>query len=278
MSRNRAFRLLRWSCDESTSTGKRRAKLVQFSGTSRRLFTIVVAFAFAAPASRAQLSAGTNTPPATLEDALHQMSDKADVIFAGQVIAIRQHDGQGVASGFVEVEFRVDQAVRGCTAGEPYILREWAGLWEGGATRYRVGERLLMFLHAPGPSGLSSPISGMDGAVPIHGSASTMVASATSAQTPLADLRWVNTHVLHPVSYRTASPHFDHRSGVVVPFLDPHPSVLAKAESAEREDVPMSSEAFRSHAITPPAPAHEAPVQSVIGMIRSWQKAPDAAR
>lgn len=251
---------------------------MQFSGTSRRLFIIVVAFAFSAPVSRAQLSAGTNMPPATLEDALHQMSDKADIIFAGQVIAIRHHDGQGVASGFVEVEFRVDQAVRGCAAGTPYILREWAGLWEGGAARYRVGEQLLMFLHAPGPSGLSSPISGLDGAVPIHGSASAMVAGAAAAQTPMADLRWVNTHVLHPVSYRTASPHFDHRSGVVVPFLDSHPSVLAKAESAEREDVPMTSEAFSSHASVAIAPVHEASVQSVIGMLRSWQKAPDAAR
>ena len=27
----------------------------------------------------------------------------------------------------VEVEFRIDQAVRGCAAGGTYVLREWAG-------------------------------------------------------------------------------------------------------------------------------------------------------
>ena len=45
------------------------------------------------------------------------------------------------ASGVVEVEFRVDQAVRGCAAGGTYVLREWAGLWAANDARYRVGQR-----------------------------------------------------------------------------------------------------------------------------------------
>ncbi len=249
---------------------------MRFSAKVRSLCAMAVVLALANAVACAQLSSSINTPPATVDDALHQMSDKADVIFTGQVIAIRQHEGQNGASGYVEVEFRVDLAVRGCTAGMPYVLREWGGLWEGGARRYRVGERLLMFLHAPGPSGLSSPVSGMDGAVPIHGSSSTAVAGATAAQTPMADLRWVGTHVLHPVSYRTQLPHYDHRSGVVVPFLDTHPEIEAKAETTEQVNVPVSS--LGSKATTMPAPALQAPVQSVIGMIRSWQKAGDAAQ
>lgn len=249
----------------------------QFRSASQRLLAAAaVALVWVNPAAHAQLSAGTSAPPATLEDALHQMSDKADIIFAGQVISIRRHEGQDGASGYVEVQFRIDQAVRGCTAGAPYVLREWAGLWAGDAARYRVGEQLLMFLHAPGSSGFSSPVSGMDGAVPIHGSSSAMVAGATAAQTPMADLRWVNTHILHPVSYRTESPHYDHRSGVVVPFLDPHPAVEAKAESAEQANVPVS--ALESQPAAPPAAGQQATVQSVIGMLRSWQKAGDAAR
>ena len=86
--------------------------------------------------------------PQTVVDVLHQLSDKADVIFAGQVMAIRRPD-----DGVVEVEFRVDQAIRGCVAGAPYVLREWAGLWAGDNQRYRVGQRLLMLLHAPSAGG-----------------------------------------------------------------------------------------------------------------------------
>jgi hypothetical protein len=87
----------------------------------------------------------------TVVDILHQLSDTADVIFAGQVLAIRRPN-----DGVVEVEFRVDQAIRGCTAGTPYVLREWAGLWAGDSQRYRVGQRLLMLLHAPSAAGMSS--------------------------------------------------------------------------------------------------------------------------
>ncbi|WP_188759161.1 hypothetical protein [Edaphobacter acidisoli] len=236
----------------------------------------VLALLSAPPTGYAQLASGASAPPATLDDALHQMADKADVIFAGQVIAIHQHEGQSGASGFVEVDFRVDQAVRGCAAGMPYALREWAGLWEGGARRYHVGEQLLMFLHAPGPSGLSSPVSGMDGAVPIHGGSSPLTAGATTAQYPMADLRWVGTHVMHPVSYRAELPHFNHRSGVVIPFLDPRPMVRANAESAVSANVPVTSTLEYLTTNTASASAQQAPVQSVIGMIRSWQKASDA--
>lgn len=105
--------------------------------------------------------------PQDVETALHQMSDKADVIFVGHVTAVKRQDGEGIASGVVEVDFQVDQAVRGCTAGTPYALREWAGLWEADDQRYRVGQRLLMLLHAPGAAGMSSPVDGMDGAIPI---------------------------------------------------------------------------------------------------------------
>ena len=74
--------------------------------------------------------------PETVVDVLHQFSDQADVIFAGQVLAVRRP-----GTGVVEVEFRVDEAIRGCAAGTPYVLREWAGLWAGGNQRYRVGQR-----------------------------------------------------------------------------------------------------------------------------------------
>lgn len=225
-------------------------------------------------AASAQLSIGITAPPVTVDDALHQMADKASVIFAGQVTAIRRHESTDDTSGYVEVEFRVDQAVRGCTAGTPYVLREWAGLWAGGDSRYQVGEHLLMFLHAPGASGLSSPISGMDGAVPIHG-ATSLIAGETT-QYPVTDLRWVATHVLRPISYRTESPHFNHRTGVVIPFLDTSTTVYARAEAVQRANIPSTPAiAARNQPITSAADS-QAPVQTVIKMLRAWQKASDA--
>jgi hypothetical protein len=217
-------------------------------------------------------------PPSTVEDALHGMSDRAGVIFAGQVIAVRRKAGGDDASGFVEVEFRVDQAIRGSAAGTPYILREWAGLWAGGAQRYRVGERLLMFLRTPGASGLSSPVDGMDGAIPIHGAAAT-VASGFSVQYPVADLRWVGAELLRPVSYRAESAHSDHRSRLAVPFLDARPMVRALADGAESATVSVKASASTAdHSGGPSRLAQQEPVESVIGTLRVWQKAHNAAR
>ena len=117
-----------------------------------------------APLAHGQVApAGPVAQPQTVVDILHDLSDKADVIFAGQVLAIRRPN-----NGVVEVEFRVDQAIRGCTAGTPYILREWDGLWAGDSQRYRVGQRLLMLLHATSAAGMSSPVGGLDGAIPIR--------------------------------------------------------------------------------------------------------------
>jgi hypothetical protein len=80
----------------------------------------------------------------TVTDVLHQMSDRADIVFMGQVLAVHLPTGASAASGIVEIQFRVDQAIRGCKTGEPYVLREWGGLWVGGSRRYRVGQRLLV--------------------------------------------------------------------------------------------------------------------------------------
>ena len=132
-------------------------------------------------------------PPANVEDALRQMSDTAGVVFTGEVTAVRARAGENGASGVVDIDFRVEDAVRGCTAGGTYTLREWAGLWSGGVERYRVGQRRLMLLHAPGAAGVSSPVGGMDGAIPIRGTAQApgVASAATVTTAEIADLRWV---------------------------------------------------------------------------------------
>lgn len=181
--------------------------------------------------------------PQTIEDALHQMSDSAGAIFTGEVIAIRQRAGDNGASGVVEIDFRVDDAIRGCTTGATYTLREWAGLWAANDARYRVGQRLLMLLHAPGVGGMSSPVGGADGAIPLRAAAvAPLAASASAASSPLiADLRWVGTRLERSVAYTSSQ---------VVTGTSQQPS-LADASTA----------------------AQQAPVTVVVQMLRSWQQA-----
>jgi hypothetical protein len=170
------------------------------------------------------------------------MSDSAGVIFVGEVTAIRSVTGADGSSGIVEVDFRIDQAVRNCTPNSTYTLREWAGLWSAGDQRYRIGQRLLMLLHAPGPSGITSPVGGMTGAIPVRASTpSPDTASATTASTGLiADLRWIGTRLQRPLPYIS--------------------STLVTAQTS-----PSVSDTSTA--------AQQAPVSVVIGMLTSWQQA-----
>src|SRR5882757_2064649 len=142
--------------------------------------------------------------PTDVEDELRLMSQQAGVIFAGQVLAIRWTGSStvGTGAGWVDVEFSVEQAVRGCAGQGRYVLREGGGLWAGGVQRYRVGQRLLMLLHAPSASGLSSPVGGQDGAIPIEGAGVAPKAGDefTSAGDQAVDLRWLQTRVVRTSS------------------------------------------------------------------------------
>jgi hypothetical protein len=229
--------------------------------------------------SVAQGQTSATAPPQSVEEALHQMSDKAGIIFAGEVVEVRRQDGGGVASGFVEVEFRVDQAIRGCTAGTPYILREWAGLWAGGVQRYRVGERRLMFLHDPSASGLSSPMEGMDGAIPIHGRDSRVAAAGSAApQGPVADLRWIGTKLEQPVSYRSETLRPVLPITVPMPFLVAQSSLRAVVAGVENADLTVAAMPGSADISDASIPAQQASVDTVVGMLKSWQKAQRAAR
>ncbi len=62
----------------------------------------------------------------------------------------------------MQVSFRVEHAIRGTQAGQRLTIREWAGLWNSGE-RYRVGDRLMLFLYPPSKLGLTSPVGGPHG-------------------------------------------------------------------------------------------------------------------
>ena len=100
-------------------------------------------------AEAAEVAPSATVSVASTADAvIEEMSQAAGVIFAGQVTAVRRPVGSAASGeGIVEVDFRVDQGVRGPASGSIYTLREWAGLWSGsgGEARYHVGQRLLIF-------------------------------------------------------------------------------------------------------------------------------------
>jgi hypothetical protein len=99
-------------------------------------------------------------PDVSVDAALGSMGARAAVVFAGQVTSIhRDHD-------VVEVQFRVDEKVKGELSGV-YILREWAGRWQMGQARYRVGQFGVFFLHGQTARGMGSSVDGMEGVLPM---------------------------------------------------------------------------------------------------------------
>lgn len=227
------------------------------------LLTTVVAY----PQAPVSSSSDWLAVAQNVEGVLHQMSDRADVIFVGRVVAIRPHDGDGMGAGFVEVDFEMDQVIRGCTGGG-YVLREWAGLWSGNANRYRVGQRLLMMLHAPGASGLSSPVDGLDGAIPIQGvaDASPLATGAANPPVPVADLRWLGAKVLHSSSY------------VLQATLSATPLTVEQQMAGSGSEVVsriFAADDGSSHASTP---VQQATVDTVVKLLTSWKKATDDVR
>ena len=108
-------------------------------------------------------------PPGPLSNrsVLLQMTRHSAYIFAGRVTSIAQAKPtppKEVAT--VQITFHVERAIRGVRAGQSLSIREWSGLWQAGE-RYRVGERLLLFLYPASKLGLTSPVGGALGRIPL---------------------------------------------------------------------------------------------------------------
>ena len=81
-------------------------------------------------------------------------------IFSGTVKAVERiapRDRNSVP--VMRVTFQIEEGLRGARRGETLTIREWAGLWQSGE-RYRVGERVMLFLYPPSKLGLTSPVGG----------------------------------------------------------------------------------------------------------------------
>lgn len=127
----------------------------------RNLFILVVAFALPAVAVR------PDAPNAPKNPQIPSLSRSAGYIFSGTVKAVEFEAAPkrgGVAT--TRVTFHVDEGIRGVATGQTFTIREWAGLWRGGE-RYRVGERVALFLYPPSKLGLTSPVGGASGRFPV---------------------------------------------------------------------------------------------------------------
>jgi hypothetical protein len=223
------------------------------------LRVLSLAGALVATQGYGQTAGLSSSAPETVVDVLHEFSDQAAVIFAGQVLLVRRP-----GTGVVEVEFRVDEAIRGCAVGTPYVLREWDGLWVRGSQRYRVGQRLLMLLHAPSAAGMSSPVGGLDGAIPIRqGSAGTE--SARAAEPPYVDLRWLGTRVPRAVVYAA-------HSGRRVSATAQGEIAVAGGSVSAAPIVVLGGSGEKSS-----VPSQQASVDAVVGMLMGWQRAQHGA-
>jgi hypothetical protein len=89
---------------------------------------------------------------------LPQLVQMAGIIFSGSVASITRATTPNEHAA-TAVTFKVQQAIRGTSAGRTVTIREWAGLWSRGE-RYRVGEHVFLFLYSPSRLGLTSPVAG----------------------------------------------------------------------------------------------------------------------
>jgi hypothetical protein len=94
------------------------------------------------------------------ESGFSRLVRAAGTIFSGTVARVEyQPPIRGRAVATVRVTFHVENPVRGATRGRDFTASEWIGLWQSGQ-RYRVGERVLVFLYPRSKLGLTSSVGG----------------------------------------------------------------------------------------------------------------------
>jgi hypothetical protein len=100
---------------------------------------------------------------------------KSGYIFSGTVTKVKPSParaGDGVST--VYVTFHVDHGILGVRTGKMLVIREWAGVWQSGE-KYRVGERVVLFLHPFSKLGLTSIVGGPQGRLQIGKGGGVMI-------------------------------------------------------------------------------------------------------
>ena len=98
-------------------------------------------------------------PLSSVDQWMAKLARPAGIIFSGAVVRVdRERDTSGKPAS-MRIAFRVEEAVRGCYAGETIEVAEWAELWVR-HDRYRAGQHVLLFLYPRNAAGLTSPVAG----------------------------------------------------------------------------------------------------------------------
>jgi hypothetical protein len=110
------------------------------------------------------------TPQVVSAVGLPQLTRAAGSIFSGTVTSIAHRPAsRASAVETVAITFHVENAIRGATPGSDFTISQWIGLWAAGQ-RYRVGERVLLFLYPPSKLGLTSCVAAPIGRFSINSS------------------------------------------------------------------------------------------------------------
>ena len=99
----------------------------------------------------------------TASSGFPQLVHSAATIFSGTVTRVQPRPanaGQSVAT--VAITFHIENAILGTVQDRDFTISEWMGLWSSGQ-RYRVGERVLLFLYPRSKLGLTSSVAGAMG-------------------------------------------------------------------------------------------------------------------
>ena len=142
------------------------------------LLWLVLLGSLLAPAEEALQSPERNISPVR-----RSLTLRSGYVFSGTVksierVAPRTKDSVAV----MRITFHVDQGLRGTRSGQMLVIREWAGLWQGG-DRYRPGERVMLFLYPPSKLGLTSPVGGALGRFPVDPKGQVIVESGRHGHT-----------------------------------------------------------------------------------------------
>lgn len=133
---------------------------------------------------------------------LAQITRAAGTIFSGRVTAVVPLAASGAQSvKTIAITFHVEHAIRGVSVGEDLTIHEWMGLWTSGE-RYRVGERVLLFLFPPSKLGLTSPVGGPMGRFAVDASGHILTGSRIGELS--ADLRFAEDSRLDYRSFASA--------------------------------------------------------------------------
>ena len=142
-----------------------------------RLFMYLLAASLVLTTESLSAQVSTGTPVRVRAD-LKLVTRQAGKIFAGRIVSIEAE--RTPASGqlnSVQITVQVEQGIRGARTGDVTSFREWAGLWSGGA-RYRLGQRLVLFLYPLSSLGFTSPVGGSAGQLAIDRNGAVFLTSA----------------------------------------------------------------------------------------------------